>query len=79
MYPNPVQGELQFRVMLDKQSHYDIWINDVTGKTVLKLPSHVFQAGNSYFTINTSNLPNQVYTLLVQNHEKKFIRKFIKN
>lgn len=79
LYPNPVQNQLEFQLMLDKQSRYDVWINDISGKTVLKLPSHVFQAGNNYFNINTSKLPRQVYTLIVQSGEKKYIRKFVKN
>jgi hypothetical protein len=79
LYPNPVQNQLEFQLMLDKQSRYDVWINDITGKTVLKLPPHVFQAGNNYFTINTSKLPKQIYTLIVQNGEKKYTRKFVKN
>jgi alpha-mannosidase len=79
LYPNPVQNQLEIQLKVDKQSRYDVWINDVTGKTIMKLSPRVFEAGNNYFTINTSKLPKQTYTLIVRNAEKKFICKFIKN
>ena len=80
VYPNPVvQNVLKFRLTLTKQSRYDIWINDISGKVIMKLPSPLFDPGNNYFTINTSNLPTGTYTLTVRNAESKYIRKFIKH
>ena len=79
LYPNPVQNQLKFQLLVDKQSHYDVWINDIMGKTIMKLPPPLFEPGNNYFTINTSNLPKGTYTLIVQNAENKYIRKFIKH
>jgi len=78
LYHNPVHSELKFQVILDKQARFDVWINDITGKTILKASPPLFEAGNNYFTINTSNLPVGTYVLIVRNPEKKFIRKFIK-
>ena len=79
LYPNPVHNQLKFQLILDKKSRYDVWINDISGKTIMKLPPPLFEAGNNYFTINTSNLPMGTYTLIVRNAENKYIRKFIKH
>ncbi len=78
VYPNPVLNELKFQLQLDKKSRYNVWISDITGKTVLKMPPPLFEAGNNYFTVNTSNLPVGTYTLMVANDENKYIRKFVK-
>ena len=79
LYPNPVQNLLKFQLILDKQSRYDVWVNDISGKTIIKLPSPLFETGNNNFTINTGNLPKGTYTLIVRNDENKFVRKFVKN
>ena len=79
VYPNPVQNQLKFQLILEKQARYDVWINDITGKTIMKLPPPLFEVGNNYFTINTSKLPSGTYTLIVRNAENKYIRKFIKH
>jgi alpha-mannosidase len=79
LYPNPVQDVLKFHLLLTRQGRYDIRVNDITGKMVLKLPSPLFEAGDNYFSINTSNLPTGTYTLSVSGAEKKYIRKFIKH
>jgi len=55
-----------------------VWINDISGKTIMKLPPPLFEPGNNYFTINTSNLPVGTYILIVRNSENKYIRKIIK-
>jgi alpha-mannosidase len=79
LYPNPAHDQLKFQLILKKKSRYDVWVNDISGKTIMKLPSPLFEVGNNYFTINTSNLPMGTYTLIVQNSENKYIRKFIKH
>ncbi len=79
LYPNPVQNQLIFSLTLDKGSLYDIWINDITGKRIMKLPSATFEAGINNFTINTSNLPKGTYTIVVRSNDNKYIRKFIKS
>ena len=43
LYPNPVQNQLKFQLLVDKQSRYDVWINDITGKTIMKLPHQVLR------------------------------------
>ncbi|MEO8765507.1 MAG: T9SS type A sorting domain-containing protein [Ginsengibacter sp.] len=78
LYHNPVHNELKFQLILDKQARFDVWINDITGKTLIKSAPPLFEVGNNYFTINTSNLPVGTYVLIVRNAEKKYIRKFIK-
>ncbi len=79
VYPNPAHDQLKFQLMLKKKSRYDVLINDISGKTIMKLPPPLFEVGNNYFTINTSSLPMGTYTLIVQNAENKYIRKFIKH
>ncbi|MEP6948663.1 MAG: T9SS type A sorting domain-containing protein [Ginsengibacter sp.] len=79
LYPNPVHNQLKFQLVLDKQSRYDVWIDDISGKTIMKLPAPLFEPGNNYFTINASNLPTGTYTLIVRNADTKYIRKFIKH
>ncbi|MEO8764721.1 MAG: T9SS type A sorting domain-containing protein [Ginsengibacter sp.] len=79
LFPNPVQSELGIRLILDKQSRYDVWINDISGKRIMKLPSRIFEAGNNNFTINTGYLPRGTYTLVVRGNGLTYIRKFIKN
>ena len=32
LYPNPVQNQLKFQLLLDA-IRYNVWINDITGKT----------------------------------------------
>ena len=79
LYPNPVQNELKFQLVLSKKGRYNVWINDIAGKTIMKLPPPLFEIGNNYFTINTASLPTGTYTLIVQNAENKYIRKFIRH
>ncbi|MEO8765465.1 MAG: T9SS type A sorting domain-containing protein [Ginsengibacter sp.] len=79
LYPNPVQNQLKFQLVLDKPSRCDVWITDITGKNLLKLPASLFKAGNNYSSINISNLPKQTYVLIVQDAGKKYVRQFIKN
>ena len=78
LYHNPVHDVLKFQLILDKQARYDVWINDITGKTILKSSPPLFEQGSNYFSINTTNLPVGTYILIVRNAEKKYIRKFIK-
>ncbi len=79
VYPNPAHDQLKFQLILEKKSRYDVLINDISGKTIMKLPPPLFEVGNNYFSINTSSLPMGTYTLIVQNTENKYIRKFIKH
>jgi hypothetical protein len=78
LYPNPVQDILKFQLVLDKKARFDVWVTDITGKAILKMPPPLFEAGNNYFTINTSNLPKGTYTLIVRSDEIKYVRKFVK-
>ena len=79
IYPNPVKNLLQFQLVLTQRSRYDVSITDIAGKTIMKLPQPLFEAGNNYFSINTSNLTIGTYTLIVRNSDNKYIRKFIKH
>ena len=79
LYPNPVQNELKFNLLSDKKTRYNVWVNDISGKVLMKLPPPLFEIGNNYFTINTANLPKGVYTLVVADNTNKYVRKFIKN
>lgn len=79
LYPNPVHNLLKFQLILDTESRYDVWIYDITGKIIMKLPPPLFEPGNNYFTVNTSNLPTGSYTLIVRNAENNYIRKFLKH
>ena len=62
LYPNPVQNQLSFELLLDQESRYDVWINDITGKTIMKLPANLFKAGNNHFTVKAIN-PTQILYL----------------
>ena len=79
LYPNPVQNELKFNLLSDKKARYNVWVNDIAGKVLMKLPPPLFEIGNNYFTINTANLPKGAYTLIVADDTNKYVRKFIKN
>ena len=79
VYPNPVQNVLKFNLLSDKKARYNVWINDISGKVLMKLPPPLFDIGNNYFTINTTNLPKGTYTLIVADETNKYVRKFIKN
>jgi len=79
VYPNPVQNELKFNLLSDKKTRYNVWINDISGKILMKLAPPLFEIGNNYFTINTSTLPKGAYTLIVADDTNKYVRKFIKN
>ncbi len=79
VYPNPVHNELKFNLVSDKQARYNILIHDIAGKVLMKLPPPLFEIGNNYFTVNTTNLPTGAYTLTVENGENKYVRKFVKN
>jgi alpha-mannosidase len=78
LYPNPVQDVLKFQLVLDKKARFDVWVTDITGKVILKMPPPLFEAGSNYFTINTTNLPKGTYTLIVRSEEVKYVRKFVK-
>jgi len=78
LHQNPVHDQLKFQLVLNKKARYNVWINDISGKTIMKLPPPLFEPGNNYFTINTSNLPVGTYILIVRNSENKYIRKIIK-
>jgi alpha-mannosidase len=78
LHQNPVHDQLKFQLVLAKKARYDVWINDISGKTIMKLAPPLFEPGNNYFTINTSNLPVGTYILIVRNTENKYIRKIIK-
>lgn len=79
VYPNPVSNQLKFNLISDKQARFNVLINDVAGKLVMKLPPPLFETGNNYFTINTATLPTGMYTLTVSDGTTKYVRKFIKN
>ena len=79
VYPNPVQNVLKLNLIADKQSRYNIWVSDISGKTVIKVSPPLFERGNNYFTINTENLPTGTYTLIVANDKNKYVRKFVKH
>jgi alpha-mannosidase len=79
LYPNPAQDQLKFQLIADKQSRYNVWITDISGKTVIKVSPPLFEQGNNYFTIDTENLPTGSYTLIVANDQNKYVRQFVKH
>ncbi|WP_081163344.1 T9SS type A sorting domain-containing protein [Niastella populi] len=70
IYPNPVLEELRFNTTLPL-SGATIRVLDVTGREVL-------QSRYTTNTINVSKLGAGVYTLMVINKDKSFIRRFVK-
>lgn len=70
IYPNPVLQELRFNTTLPL-SGATIRVLDVTGREVL-------QSRYTTNTINVSKLGAGVYTLMVINKDKSYIRRFVK-
>ncbi len=70
VYPNPVSELVSIEFAIQKTDWLDFYLYDVQGKMVTKLLRDKAKAGLNKFTISTSDLPNGIYYINIQQHEQ---------
>ena len=73
VYPNPVKNELT--VVLPQQMKANITIQDMLGKQVF---SSEFHGDNQYEKINTGDLKQGMYLLIIESEGQRFVKKIVK-
>jgi hypothetical protein len=70
IYPNPSNGaNTTLSLQLDKNAHVGVSIADMNGRIVAEQMNNTFNAGNNVIELNTQNLANGVYTVIVRVNE----------
>jgi hypothetical protein len=67
IYPNPSNGaNTTLSLQLDKNAHVGVSIADMNGRIVAEQMNNTFNAGNNVLELNTQNLANGVYTVIIR-------------
>ncbi|HAL64988.1 MAG: Uncharacterized protein XD81_0007 [Bacteroidetes bacterium 38_7] len=74
IFPNPASSSLHFYV--EKSGVYNIYIKDLTGKTIISKPSEYFISGNDYI-LNIKDLSKGIYLLQLVNESSSYTQKLI--
>lgn len=70
VYPNPSNGaNTTLSLQLDKNATVGVSIADMNGRVVVEQTNNTFNAGNNVIELNTQNLANGVYTVIVRVNE----------
>ncbi len=78
IYDIKVEKErIKFLFVSDRDTKVSIKIADVTGRVLIEQEREV-KSGNNFITIDSKNLKNNIYFLMVNNGKNKFKRKFLK-
>lgn len=79
IYPNPASSELTLDFSLNKSSNALVRIYDVTGKTLLQVPSVGASAGANRMQLDVSSLANGLYMCVLETDEYKETIRFVVN
>jgi len=77
-YPNPMQGALNLRFVLENASRVQISLMDVTGKKVAVILDQNAPAGENEVAYNTNDLPKGLYLLRLENKGESRVFKLVK-
>lgn len=78
LQPNPFQTELRIRNNTSELDLYDLTIQSITGKKVLKLSASELKENNAFVTIKTDKLDSGIYTLILNTSKGTIARKIVK-
>ena len=74
IFPNPASSSLH--ICVEKPEVYNIYIKDLTGKTIISKPSENFASGNDYI-LDIKNLSRGIYLLQLVNESSSYTQKLI--
>lgn len=77
--PIPTNGVFSIRFTLSDASDIQYQLNDILGKTILKLNKQKIETGEHNIDVNISDLPEGIYFLQFEVNGQKMVRKIIKN
>jgi cytoplasmic iron level regulating protein YaaA (DUF328/UPF0246 family) len=78
VYPNPAQSEIIVSVFLEKNKCISIEIKNILGQTIKTITDRSFENGNNEIKIDLSNYPKGIYFVQLENGNKRYTNRFMK-
>lgn len=77
VYPNPTQQSLQIEYTISGQNEVELSIYDITGARIKLIKQKKFLSGYHQEKIDTKNLANGVYFIILTQGDEKISKKFL--
>lgn len=77
IYPVPVQNNAHLVFTLNKTENVSFTVSDFYGKVVQKIPSNKYSFGTHELTINTNQMANGLYYVMMQSPGNSSVKKII--
>ncbi len=78
VYPNPAQSEIIVSVFSEKNKCISIEIKNILGQTIKTITDRSFENGNNEIKIDLSNYPKGIYFVQLENGNKRYTNRFMK-
>lgn len=74
--PNPVRDEANFDIYLENESNLTAELFDINGKSIKLVVNSTMSKGNNQLKVDTKNLSNGTYTLVIRSGESVVTKQF---